>query len=98
MVKTGFGNNQNDLGMKILELEKLFFQRIPQYLTHSKWDKALKLSYEIYDADIISSSLNKNSDYIRVGKDFLDIIKIVPNIRHNVFDLKKNLFSFRLFR
>jgi hypothetical protein len=91
LVKTGFGNNQNDLGMKILELEKLFFQRIPQYLRHNKWDKALKLSYEIYDADIISSSLNKNSDYIRVGKDFLDIIKIVPNIRHNVFDLKKKL-------
>ena len=91
LAKKAFKCNQNDLGMKFLELEKSILAKIPQYLSHSKWDKALELSYETYDSDIIESALSKIADFNIVDRDFIEKIKNVQNIRYNVVDyLKKN--------
>ena len=91
LAKKAFKCNQKDLGMKFLELEKSILAKIPQYLTHNKWDKALELSYETYDADIIASALNQIADFNIIDKDFIDKVKDVQNIRYNVIDfLKKN--------
>ena len=91
LAKKAFKCNQKDLGMKFLELEKSILAKIPQYLTHNKWDKALELSYETYDADIIASALNQIADFNIIDKDFIDKVKEVQNIRYNVVDfLKKN--------
>ena len=89
--KKAFKCKQNDLGMKFLELEKSVLAKIPQYIKHSKWGKALELSYETYDSEIIATCLNEIVGYNRIDKDFIDKVKDVKNIRYSVVDyLKKN--------
>ena len=45
--------------MKFLELEKPILSKMPLYLIHNKYDKALELSYETYDSEIISICLTE---------------------------------------
>lgn len=91
LAKKAFKYKHNDIGMKFLELEKSILAKIPQYISHSKWDKALELSYETYDSDIIATTLNKIVNYNKIDNEFIDKVKDVKNIRFSVVDyLKKN--------
>ena len=63
--------------MKFLEHEKSILAKIPQYLNHNKWDKALELSYETYDSDILATALNKIAVGYNINLDFINKIKII---------------------
>jgi len=91
LAKKAFKFKHNELGLKFLELEKSILVKIPQYLTHQKYDKALELSYETYDSDIIATALNEIVNFNKIDQEFIDKIKDVKNIRFSVIDyLKKN--------
>ena len=95
LAKKAFNYKHNELGLKFLELEKSILVKIPQYLTHHKWDKALELSYETYDSDIIATALNEIVNYNMIDEEFIDKIKDIKNIRYSVIDyLKKNSPSY----
>ena len=91
LAKKAFKCKQNELGMKFLELEKSVLAKIPQYLTHKKWDKALKFSYETYDSDIIATCLNEIAEYSQIDEEFINRVKGIKNLEFSVVDyLKKN--------
>ena len=91
LAKKAFKYKQNELGMKFLEQEKSILAKIPQYLNHKKWDKALELCYETFDSDILATALNKISDYNEIDNEFIDKVKNIKNIKFSVIDyLKKN--------
>ena len=91
LAKKAFKYKKNELGMKFLEHEKSILAKIPQYLNHNKWDKALELSYETYDSDILATALNKIAIGYNINSDFINKIKDIKNIRYSVIDyLKKN--------
>ena len=91
LAKKAFKCKLNELGMKFLELEKSILAKIPQYLNHKKLDKALELSYETYDSDIIETCLNEVTENNKVDKEFIYKIKGIKNIEFSVVDyLKKN--------
>ena len=91
LAKKAFKYKINDLGMKFLEHEKSILAKIPQYLNHNKWDKALELSYETYDSDILATALNKIAEGYNINLDFISKIKDIKNIRFSVIDyLRKN--------
>ena len=95
LAKKAFKYKKNDLGMKFLEHEKSILAKIPQYLNHNKWDKALELSYETYDSDILATALNKIAEGYNINLDFISKIKDIKNIRFSVIDyLKKNRSSY----
>ena len=71
LAKKAFKYKQNELGMKFLEHEKSILAKIPQYLNHNKWDKALELSYETYDSDILATALNKIAVGYNINLDFI---------------------------
>jgi hypothetical protein len=91
LAKKAFKYKKNELGMKFLEHEKSILAKIPQYLNHNKWDKALELSYETYDSDILATVLNKIVEGNNINLDFINKIKNIKNIGYSVIDyLKKN--------
>ena len=91
LAKKAFKYKKSDLGMKFLELEKSILAKIPLYLTHNKYDKALELSYETHDSEIISTCLNEILGFNQIDKEFIDKVKDIKNIKFSVIDyLKKN--------
>ena len=91
LAKKAFKYKKNELGMKFLELEKSILAKIPYYITHKKWDKALELAYETFDSDITSTILNKILNYNQIDKEFIEQVKDIKNIRFSVIDyLNKN--------
>ena len=95
LAKKAFNYKHNELGLKFLELEKSILVKIPQYLAHNKWDKALELSYETYDSDIMATALNEIVNYNMIDEEFIDKVKDIKNIRYSVIDyLKKNSPSY----
>ena len=91
LAKKAFKCNQNELGMKFLELEKSILAKIPQYLTHNKWDKALEFSYETYDSDIVATCLNEIAENNQIDNEFIERVKGIKNLEFSVIDyLKKN--------
>ena len=75
LAKKAFKNNKNELGIKFLDQEKSIITKIPQYLELNKWDKALELSYETYDSNVISTTIDEILRFNTVD----DLIKIVEN-------------------
>ena len=72
-------------------MEKSDLVKIPQYLQLKNWDKALELSYETYDSDILATALNKIAEGYTINSDFINKIKDIKDIRYSVIDyLKKN--------
>ena len=91
LAKKAFKYKKNDLGMKFLELEKSILAKIPHYIEHKKWNKALELAYETFDSDIISTVLNEIVNYNQIDKEFIEQVKDIKNIKFSVIDyLKKN--------
>ena len=91
LAKTAFKCKQNELGMKFLEKEKSILAKIPQYINHKKYNKALELASETYDSEIISRTLNEILDFNEIDDIFIEKIRNVKNIEFNIIDyLKKN--------
>ena len=91
LAKKAFKYKKSDLGMKFLELEKSILAKIPLYLKHNKYDKALELSYETHDSEIISTCLTEILGFNQIDEDFIKKVKDIKNIKFSVIDyLKKN--------
>ena len=95
LAKKAFKYKKNDLGMKFLELEKSILAKIPHYITHKKWNKALELAYETFDSDIIATVLNEIINYNQIDKEFINQVKDIKNIKFSVIDyIKKNNYIY----
>lgn len=89
IAKKAFKYNKNEIGMKFLEHENSILTKIPLYIEHCKWDKALNLAYETCDKNVINTVLDK---MIKVEelKDFISIINKHPKILHISIEFLKN--------
>ena len=59
IAKKAFKYDKNEIGMKFLEHEKSILTKIPQYIEHCKWEKALSLAYETCDKNVLNTVLDK---------------------------------------
>ena len=89
IAKKAFKYDKNEIGMKFLEHEKSILTKIPQYIEHCKWEKALSLAYETCDKNVLNTVLDK---MIKVEKieDFTSIINKLPKIQQTAIDFLKN--------
>ena len=89
IAKKAFKYEKNEIGMKFLEHEKSILTKIPQYIEHCKWDKALNLAYETCDKNVLNTVLDKMIK-VETIKDFISIINKHPKILQSVIDFLKN--------
>lgn len=59
LAKKAFKFRKEEIGIKFLENEKSILTKIPQYIELKRWDKALELSFETFDKDVIYSVVDK---------------------------------------
>ncbi len=59
LAKKAFKYRKEEIGIKFLENEKSILTKIPQYIELKRWDKALELSFETYDTNVIYSVVDK---------------------------------------
>jgi hypothetical protein len=89
IAKKAFKYDKNEIGMKFLEHEKSILTKIPQYIEHCKWDKALSLAYETCDKNVIRTVLDKMIK-IENLKDFTSIIDKHPKIQQIAIEFLKD--------
>ena len=90
LAKKAFKYQKKEIGMKFLENENSILTKIPQYVELKKWDKAIELTFETYDSNIILSVIDKIFKKEDFG-DFINILSKFPKIDKFVIDyLKKN--------
>ena len=81
IAKKAFKYDKNEIGMKFLEHEKSILIKIPQYIEHCKWDKALFLAYETCDKNVLDTVFDKMIKIEGIDK-FTSIISKHPKIYH----------------
>lgn len=59
LAKKAFKYRKEEIGIKFLENEKSILTKIPQYIELKRWDKALELSFETYDSNVIYTVVDK---------------------------------------
>lgn len=59
LAKESFNCKKDDLGMLFLEKEKSIQTKIPQYIELQKWDKAIELTLETHDSNLMEVVLDK---------------------------------------
>lgn len=59
LAKKAFKFRKEEIGIKFLENEKSILTKIPQYIELKRWDKALELSFETYDSNVIYTVVDK---------------------------------------
>ena len=59
IAKKAFKYEKYDIGLKFLDNEKSILTKIPQYIQLKKWDKALELSLDTFDNNVINAVLDK---------------------------------------
>ncbi len=59
LAKKAFKYRKEEIGIKFLENEKSILTKIPQYIELKRWDKALELSFDTYDINVIYSVVDK---------------------------------------
>ena len=89
IAKKAFKYDKNEIGMKFLEHEKSTLTKIPQYIEHCKWDKALVLAHETCDKNILNTVLDKMIK-IETEDDFISVINRHPKIQQAAIDFLKN--------
>ena len=67
IAKKAFKYDKNEIGMKFLEHEKSILTKIPQYIEHCKWDKALTLAQETCDKNVLSQNSRTRTLFIYTG-------------------------------
>ena len=88
IAKKAFKYDKNEIGMKFLEHEKSILTKIPQYIEHCKWDKALILAYETCNKNVLITVLDKMIK-VETFKDFISIINKHPKIQQTAIDFLK---------
>ena len=90
IAQKAFKYDKNEIGMKFLQHEKSSLKKLPQYIEHCKWEKALELAYETLDSNIINTVIDKMMKF-ESGKEFVNVINKYPQIQLIVIDyIKKN--------
>ena len=92
IAKKSFKYDKNEIGMKFLEHEKSILTKIPQYIEHCKWDKALTLAHETCDKNVLITVLDKMVKVEDI-KDFISIINRHPKIQQTAIDFLKSYNS-----
>ena len=83
LAKKAFKYEKNNLGLKLLENEKLKIAKIPQYMELKEWENALNLGESIYNTDVILNILD--TLYKKEGIDiFLSIVSNHIKIKYEV--------------
>jgi hypothetical protein len=59
LAKKAFKYRKEEIGINFLENEKSILTKIPQYIELKRWDKALELSFETYDSNVIYTVVDK---------------------------------------
>ena len=89
LAKKAFKYHKKILGMRFLENEKSDLSKIPQYIELMQWKKALEISENLFDANIIDTVLHKI--YKKEGIDnFITIVSYHPKIKTSVIQFLKN--------
>ncbi len=89
LAKKAFKYHKKTLGMRFLENEKSDLSKIPQYIELMQWKKALEISENLFDANIINTVLHKI--YKKEGIDnFITIVSYHPKIKTSVIQFLKN--------
>ena len=92
IAKKAFKYDKNEIGMKFLEHEKSILIKIPQYIEHCKWDKALFLAFETCDKNVLNTVFDKM--LIVEGIDeFTTIIRKHPKIHQPAIEFIKNYIN-----
>ena len=78
--------------MKFLEHEKSVLIKIPQYIEHCKWDKALFLAYETCDKNVLNTVFNKMLKVEGIDN-FAAIISKHPKIQQPSIEFMKNYIN-----
>ena len=88
IAKKAFKYDKNEIGMKFLEHENSILTKIPQYIEHCKWDKALNLAYETCDKNVLNTVFDKMIK-VETPKDFISIINKHPKIQQTAIEFLK---------
>ena len=80
LAKKAFKYHKNYIGMKFLEKEKSVLSKIPQYIELKNWDKALELTQNINDFNVINTVIYKifKTEKINV---FISIVQRHPETK-----------------
>ena len=92
IAKKAFKYGKNEIGMKFLEHEKSILIKIPQYIEHSQWDKALFLAYETCDKNILYTVFDKMLKVEGIDE-FSSIISKHPKIQQPAIEFMKNYIN-----
>ena len=92
IAKKAFKYDKNEIGMKFLEHEKSILIKIPQYIEHCKWDKALFLAYETCDKNVLNTVFDKMLKVEGID-DFTTIISKHPKIQQPAIEFMKNYIN-----
>ena len=92
IAKKAFKYDKNEIGMKFLEHEKSILIKIPQYIEHCKWDKALFLAFEICDKNVLNTVFDKML-VVEGIDEFTTIIRKHPKIHQPAIEFIKNYIN-----
>ena len=92
IAKKAFKYDKNEIGMKFLEHEKSILIKIPQYIEHCKWDKALFLAYETCDKNVLNTVFDKMLKVEGID-DFTIIISKHPKFHQPAIEFMKNYIN-----
>ena len=92
IAKKAFKYGKNEIGMKFLEHEKSILIKIPQYIEHCKWDKALFLAYETCDSNVLNTVFDKMLKVEGID-DFTIVISKHPKIQQAAIEFIKNYIN-----
>ena len=92
IAKKAFKYGKNEIGMKFLEHEKSILIKLPQYIEHCKWDKALYLAYETCDRNVLNTVFDKMLKVEGIDN-FTVIISKHPKIHQPSIDFIKNYIN-----
>ena len=92
IAKKAFKYDKNEIGMRFLEHEKSILIKIPQYIEHCKWDKALSLAYELCDKNVLNTVFDKMLK-IEGIEEFSSIVGKRPKIIQPAIEFMKNYIN-----
>ena len=92
IAKKAFKYDKNEIGMKFLQHEKSILIKIPQYIEHCKWDKALSLAYELCDKNVLNTVFDKMLK-IEGIEEFSSIVGKRPKIIQPAIEFMKNYIN-----
>lgn len=92
MAKEAFKANKEEIGFKFLDQEKSVLTKIPQYVEQKRWDKAITLTVETHDSNMMVAVLDK---LLKTGdiKNFIQVVSQHKVAFQQVLDFLKTYHS-----